>query len=80
MRIQQRRFSRAVLALQHDERVRKIHHHRHMEVEDGENGVRQDLQKHRQVRIAEAFSLTNLLRFGCGAGRYIRGKLSDLKS
>src|ERR1039458_6848205 len=33
-------FSAAVLTLQHDQRMREVHDHRHVEVEVGENGVK----------------------------------------
>jgi len=44
--LQQGRFARSVLALQHDQGVAQIHNHRHVEVETGENRMGQDLQKH----------------------------------
>jgi hypothetical protein len=40
------RFSAAVLARQHDQRMREIHDHRHVKVEIGEDGVTQDFEVH----------------------------------
>ncbi len=48
-RMQQRRFSRAVLACQHDKRMRQIHDHRHVEVEIRENGMRKNLEEHKEA-------------------------------
>ena len=52
--VQQRRFAATILAREHDERVRKVHDHRHVEIEVGENGMSQNLEKHkgRHLRIA----------------------------
>src|SRR5947209_562055 len=44
--MQQGRLPRAVLARQHDQRVRQIHQHRHVEVEVCKNRVCEDLQEH----------------------------------
>ena len=44
--MQQSGFPRPVLALQHDERMREVHNHRHVEVQIGEDGMAQNLQIH----------------------------------
>jgi hypothetical protein len=50
--VQQRGFAGTVLALQHDERMGKIHHHGHVKVEIDEYRVGENFQIHR-FRISE---------------------------
>ena len=45
-RMQEGGLPRPVFALQHDERMREVHNHRHVEIQIGEYGVAQDLQVH----------------------------------
>src|SRR6266481_5612838 len=45
--MEERRLAGTVIARQHDQRMREIHDHRHMEVETGEDRVRNNLQIHR---------------------------------
>src|SRR5439155_4475937 len=45
-RVQQRRFAGPVVTAEHDQRMGKIHNHRHMEVQIDENGMGQDCQIH----------------------------------
>jgi hypothetical protein len=44
--MQQRGFARTVFALQHDQRMRQIHDHGHVEIQVDEDGMRQDLEVH----------------------------------
>ena len=49
-RVEQRGFPRSVLAFEHDQRMREVHDHRHVEVEVDEDRVRKDFEEHRMTR------------------------------
>ena len=44
--VQQRRFPRPVLALKHDQGMREVHNHRHVEIQVDENRMPQNLKMH----------------------------------
>ena len=62
--MQQRRLAGAVVTGEHYQRMRQINDHWHVEVEVDEDGVRQDFQIHRNLRIAANMNHSDPPPFG----------------